>query len=58
MGGTGAQSAMFTDGQWFGGFSFGTQGAGSSQVLTINSTSAEVNANGATYRLVAFGTPA
>lgn len=57
MGGTGAQSAMFTDGQWFGGFSFGAQSAGSSQVLTINSTAAGVNANGASYRLVAFGTP-
>lgn len=58
-GGTGTQTCMATqNGNHSSELSFGTQAAGSSQVLTVNSTTGFFNASGHTYRVLVVGTPA
>ena len=56
-GATGTQLRRTGDGSAAGDVSLGTQAAGTSQVLTLNTTDASVNASGATYRAIVVGTP-
>ncbi|MBK8208004.1 MAG: hypothetical protein IPK87_14605 [Planctomycetes bacterium] len=56
-GATGTQLRRTGDGSAAGDVSFGTQSAGTSQVLTLNTTDGSVNADGATYRAIVVGTP-